>query len=298
MKAAGAWLVAPDGTLPPIGDTPSGQRPPAEAAAIGASLSGMRVFSRAGYAVVRDRESALIVTAAHHPTAHKHADDGSFCLYEQGVPIVLDSGSPGYEYDSPEFRYGTSPAAHATICVDDFDWSRQSPAYGSGMLAAAERDGLYALLTCNPGAVPGGGAARRVLAYSPGHFLLVIDDVEAGADRQIARYLPLAPDLDASLDGRGGAEISRQGATVARLIQVLTGGAPPDEAQVIRDLALVGRGGHPRAYALVLDGTAVEAPVMSWSTSGRLVDVEISGLADSPVVISVGETTVELAQAG
>jgi hypothetical protein len=320
MEEAGAWLVAPDGTLPPLGDTPSGQRPSAAASAAAASLSGMRVFKSAGYAVVRDSGSGLIVTAAHHPTAHKHADDGSFCLYERGRPIVLDSGNPGYEYDSPEFRYGTSPAAHATICVDGFDWSRENPAYGSGMVAAARRDGLYALLTRNPGAVPGGGAARRVLVYRPGRFLLVVDDVEAGADRQIARYLPLAPDLDASLDGRGGAEISRQGSTVAGLIQVSTGGAPPDEVTLTRerhrpemggfsfptpdeplascDLALVGPGGHPRAYALVLDDTGVEAPVMSWSATGRLIDAEISGLADSPVAIRVGEAAVEIAKAG
>jgi Heparinase II/III-like protein len=320
MEEAGAWLVAPDGTLPPIGDTPSGQRPTRAAAAAAASLSGMRVFKSAGYAVVRNGDSGLIVTAAHHPTAHKHSDDGSFCLYERGRPIVLDSGNPGYEYDGPEFRYGTSPAAHATICVDGFDWSRENPAYGSGMLAAAERNGLYALLTRNPGAVPGGGVARRLLVYRPGRFLLVIDDVEAGAERQIARYLPLAPDLEASLDGRGGAEISRQGSTVASLIQVSTGGAPSDEATLTRerrlpemggfsfptpdeprasfDLALVGPGGHPRAYALVLGNTAVEVPDMSWSTSGRLIDVEISGLADSPVAIRVGEATVELAKAG
>lgn len=320
MEEAGAWLVAPDGTLPPIGDTPSGQRPSAAASAAAASLSGMRVFRSAGYAVVRDGGSGLIVTAAHHPTAHKHADDGSFCLYERGRPIALDSGNPGYEYDSPEFRYGTSPAAHATICVDGFDWSRESPAYGSGMLAAAERDGLYALLTRNPGAVPGGGAARRVLVYRPGRFLLAIDDVEAGADRQIARYLPLAPDLDARLDGRGGVEISRRGSAVARLIQVSTGAAPPDEATLTRgrrlpemggfsfpnpdetqascDLALIGPGGHPRAYALVLEDTAVAAPVMSWRPAGRLIDVEISGLADSPVAIRVGEDTVELTGAG
>jgi len=319
MEEAGAWLVAPDGTLPPLGDTPSGQRPPAAAAA-GASLSGMRVFSRAGYAVVRAGQSALIVTAAHHPTAHKHADDGSFCLYEQSRPIVLDSGNPGYEYDSPEFRYGTSPAAHATICVDGFDWSRENPAYGSGMLAAAERDGLYALLTRNPGAVPGGGVARRVLVYGPGRFLLVIDDVEAGADRQIARNLPLAPDLDASLDGHGGAEISRQGSAVARLIQVPTPGAAPDEMTLTRerrlpemggfsfptpdelqascDIALVGPGGHPRAYALVLEDTAGEAPFMSWSASGHLIDVEIPGLADLPVAIRIGEDSVELGTAG
>ena len=172
MDEFGAWLVAPDGTLPPIGDTPIGQPAYRKSAETSASLSGMHTFWTAGYAVVRKGNSALIVTAAHHPTAHKHADDGSFCLYEDGRAVILDSGDPGHDYESPERRYGTSPAAHAAICVDGFDWAKESPPYGSGIVAAAEQGGLYALLTRNPGAVPDGGTARRVLVYGPGRFLL------------------------------------------------------------------------------------------------------------------------------
>lgn len=282
MEESGAWLTAPDGTLPPIGDTPSGLRPTRAASATLTSLSGMRVFRSAGYAVVRDGDSALILTAAHHPTAHKHADDGSFCLYEAGLPIVMDSGCPGYEYDSPEFRYGTSPAAHATICVDGFDWTREMRPYGSGIVAAARADDLYGLMTCNPGAVPGGGGARRILVYRPGRFLLVLDDTDTDTDNRVVRTLPLAPGLEARSMG-DGVEISRAGAACAGLLQLSGPQAPsdeielhvgvrtpemrgfrfptPDESLASCDLALVGRGGHLRGYALIpgqLEGRAAQ----------------------------------------
>jgi Heparinase II/III-like protein/Heparinase II/III N-terminus len=321
MEESGAWLIAPDGTLPPIGDTPFGERPPPVVSAMSASLSGMRVFPTAGYAVVRAGGSALIVTAAHHPTAHKHADDGSFCLYEDGQPLILDSGDPGHDYESAERGYGTSPAAHATICVDDFDWARGAPPHGSGMLASAEWDGLYALLTRNPGAVPGGGAARRALVYAPGRFLLVIDDVEAGTDSRLVRSLPLAPGLDATLTARGRVEIEEGGHTVARLVQLTPPDAPldgvevvfgrrlpelggfsfpsPDESRPSCDVRLCGAAGHPRAFAVLMHDTGTgEPPAMVWTASGSRVDVEISGLTESTLAIRIGEDSVGLGSSG
>jgi hypothetical protein len=320
MEEAGAWLVAPDGTLPPLGDTPSGQHPSVAAAATAGSLSGMRVFPRAGYAAVRAGESALFVTAAHHPTAHKHADDGSFCLYEDGQPIVLDSGNPGYEYESPEFRYGTSPAAHATICVDGFDWARENAADGSGIRAWAECDGLYAVLTCNPGAVPGGGGARRVLVYRPGCFMLVVDDTEAGSQHRLVRSVPLAPGLDARLGAGGAVEFLRDGSAVAKLVQLLPPGEEsdrvelatgvrepemrgfnfptPDEPQPSCDVALVGPGGRPRAYAVLLSGTGEVDPTIGWQQSDDTATVEVSGLAESTLTIRTGERSLELSAHG
>jgi Heparinase II/III-like protein len=316
MEESGAWLAAPDGTLPPIGDTPMGQRLPVKALAATGPRSEMRTFPRAGYAVVRDGGSALIVTAAHHPTAHKHADDGSFCLYEDDQPIILDSGNPGYEYGSSEFRYGTSPAAHATICVDGFDWAREASPYGSGIVASAERDGLYALLTRNPGAVPGGGVAKRVLVYRPRHFLVVIDDVQADPEHQLVRTLPLAPGLDANIAAQNEVTISCNGSRIARVRQLAIGDAPADEVEIAfelrdpemrgfsfpspdeprgsHDVSLTGPAGNPRAYALMLDSSdeSDAPPVMTWSNSGPVVDVGISELSESNLTIRISDDSI------
>lgn len=323
MERAGAWFVAPDGCLPPMGDTPFGQRPSATIATASESLAGMRVFSRAGYAVVRDGGSGLFVTAAHHPTAHKHADDGSFCLYECGQPLILDAGDPGHDYESAERRYGTSPAAHATVCVDGFDWVRSAPSYGSGIVASAAPQGLYALLTRNPGAVPGGGGARRALVYAPGRFLLAIDDVEAGPEHELVRSLPVAPGLAARVTPSGRVEIlgEGQGRPVASLIQVSTPGAPPDGVEVVFgrrepemggfcfptpdtieprcDVRLRGPAGHPRAFALSMRGDPLgELAAMRWVESGDRVDVEIRGVTESPLRIQIDEDSIGLGSPG
>lgn len=316
MEESGAWLVAPDGTLPPIGDTPMGQHPPRSAAAASERYTGMKVFPHAGYAIVKEGGSALFVTAAHHPTAHKHADDGSFCLYEGGRPIVLDSGNPGYEYDSPEFRYGTSPAAHATIYIDGFDWAKHSPPHGSGMAAAAEQDGLHALLTRNPHAVPGGGAARRVLVYAPGKLLLVIDDVEATGDHRLSRHLPLAPGLEAKPNERGEVEILDDGSRLARLVQVRSPKTPAEDVEVASgrhlpqlagfrfltpeepcasfDVTLSGPAGGPRAFALLVGSTDAPQPAMTWTEADDGLDIVIAGLTVSPLEIRIRENALGL----
>lgn len=320
MEGAGAWLVAPDGCLPPVGDTPFGRRPPAEVAAAGEALSGMRVFADAGYAVVRAGDSGLFVTAAHHPTAHKHADDGSFCLYEEGRALVLDAGDPGHDYESTRRRYGTSPAAHATICVDDFDWARGAPAYGSGIVAAAERDGVHAVLVRNPVATSGGGSARRALVYAPERFLLVLDEVEAGAECELARSIPVAPGLTAASGSGGAVEIRDGERVVAQIVQVTDADVLPDEVELARgrlkpamagfcfptpdtsepryDIRLHGPAGHPRALALILGDRASanrDAPRMRWTNRGGQVDVEVDGLMASPLGIRLGEGSIGLA---
>jgi heparinase II/III-like protein len=317
MEKSGAWLVAPDGTLPPIGDTSVGERPTPAVATISRSRSGMRVFRAAGYAAIRSGGSALFVTAAHHPTAHKHADDGSFCLYEGGRPIILDSGSPGYEYESPEFAYGTSPAAHAGICVDGFDWTQTNSPYGSGIVASSELDGIYAVLTQNPGAVPGGGAARRALIYGPSRFLLIFDDVDAKPTQELFRTLPLSPGLEPVLETPVEAEILSEGVTIARFMQLPSAGMLLDRVEIASgrrepemrgftfpsherpkpsyDVTLRGPAHHPRGLAVLLAETAKSEPLaINWSQSDELLDVGVSGLIESILTIRIGKNSIAL----
>lgn len=321
MEGQSRWLIAPDGCLPPIGDTPMDLGQPRKSMAAISSLAGMRIFANAGYAIVREGDSALFVTAAHHPTAHKHADDGSFCLYEKGQAVVLDAGDPGYDYKSAERRYGTSPAAHATVCIDGFDWARGAPPYGSGIVDAAERGRSYAVLVSNPMATSAGGSSRRALVYLPGQFLFVLDEVEADPKCELARNLPIAPGLIAATDPEGTVAILDKDRTVAQLVQVTSAGTPrdsvdlafgrrdpvmggfcfptPETSKPRYDIRLHGPvGHHPRAFVLIMgEGvpTNQDAPRMSWTDRGDRVDVEVGGLTTSPLRIGLREDSIELA---
>lgn len=221
MRECEAWILTPDGHLPPIGDTSDGILAPPEIRERARALHGLQAFRRAGYVAVRHKASMLLVTAAYHPTAHKHADDGSFCLYENGRPLITDSGDPGYDYKGPDRRYGTSPAAHSNVAINEFDWVRAGgSAYGSGVVAAEiVADGTYAVLVENPLAVKQGGGARRLLVYRPAAWLVVVDAVAAGPEARVSRRLQLASELDAVVNqGALEAVLWDDDEVVARLV--------------------------------------------------------------------------------
>ncbi len=276
MTEAGAWFVAPDGTLPAIGDTPEGHWAPRAARQRAASQAGLRTYFKSGYAVVRENDSYLVVLAAHHPTAHKHADDGSFCLYEGGQAIVSDSGDPGYDYDGEDRRYGTSPAAHSTLSVDDFDWlAGRAQAYGSGLLAASPLPcGAYAILTENPNAVRGGGTARRLFIYRPAAWLIIADAVAVRASAAVWRRIQLAPELETDVGSDPSEVLVRRGQEfVARL---RSGG--PDAVHTVRGLE------HP-----VLAGFTY--PHVGERVARTTILFEGRGSAPRTLVISVSEDT-------
>jgi len=317
MGESAAWLVAPDGTLPPIGDTPFGRPPSREAVERSRELVGLKLFADAGYTAIRDGGSCLIITAAHHPTGHKHADDGSFCLYEDGQPLVIDSGDPGYEYDGPDRRYGTAPRAHAAASVDGFDWRGERSPHGSGIVAAVEDDGIYAVLTRTPGGSPGGGDLRRVLAYAPGESLVIVDLVEAGQGERVERHLPLAADLHPTLRGDGRIVIDRAARPAAWIAQLNIQGTRADTVSFelgqeepelagfqfsspgAREprpvVAFLGLGDHPRGTAIAIgpEPPADELELVV-EAGGEGVGISIIGVMPQPLRIDVGRGTLAL----
>jgi len=299
MEEAGTWFTAPDGTLAAFGDTPSGTRASGPARRRAEAQQGVAAFTGAGYAVVRDGGSYLAVAAAHHPTAHKHADDGSFVLYEDGRAIVADSGAAGYEYDGVERRYGVSPAAHSGVTVDAFDrLAAERPATGSGLLAVRDggADGLHAVLARIPDLAAEGGDALRLLLYRPGRWLAVADTFSAGVHGEVVtRRVQLAPDLRADVRD-GVVAIVRDGEPVASLAAPATvTGRAPDAVEVVRGrrapvtagwtldadvvlhprdtVVLHGPGLHPRAFTLALAGTP--APEVSVAATETMISVRL-----------------------
>ena len=306
MEESGAWLVAPDGTLPPFGDTPWGAEPPVSVKRAAAQTTGVRVFEQAGYAAVREGGSCLLVTAAHHATAHKHADDGSFCLFEGGRPLVIDSGDPGHDYGTPLRVHGTSPSAHAAVTVGGHDWIGDPPS-GSGVIGAARHGDRHAILVEAPNANPENGVARRALVYEPGSFLLCVDLAEAGEEQVVRRYLPLAVDLEVIVGVGGELTFARDGEEVAWLVALADPSTRPEGIEVVRGQEHPGLGGvyfprmgsaaarstvvfssvggAPRAFALDLRGRPDLAPSLSTSVSGDELSVKVSGLGDETMAL-------------
>lgn len=203
LRRHSAWHVMPNGRNAQLGDSDD---QPAEDWAIGeaARQSGMAVFPETGNAFVRDGDSYLAVSAAHHSSTHKHSDETGFLLVEGGQVLLGDAGRWGYYEEEPDRLYARSAFAHNVLTVDqrDFGW-RESEPYGSGLLAAGEGDGWYAILATNPLLAQQGVEHLRLLLYRPGKTLVVIDDVRAEEPHDYSRRFHFGPAIEARLDDQG-----------------------------------------------------------------------------------------------
>jgi heparinase II/III-like protein len=196
LDAAAGWMVMPDGTMTPFGDTDLMEAPVFAREA--AHEEGFRAYPETGYAFVRQNGSYLGLTCGHHGRAHKHADELSWCLFENGHLVVGEASRYGYRDEKDPARiYARASHGHNVLIVDDrsFRWMDRDP-YGSGLLAFGEGGGWYAILGRNPHLE--GVAHRRILLYRPGELVLIVDQVEALRPHTIDRRLHFGPDLVAS----------------------------------------------------------------------------------------------------
>jgi Heparinase II/III-like protein/Heparinase II/III N-terminus len=211
MRRTAAWQVSPGGGMAQLGDTDDRQAP-RWARDTAASLRGMNALFEAGQAFVREGDSYLAVSAAHHGAAHKHADDTGFVLVEGGLVILGDAGRWGYYEDEPDRLYARSAAAHNVLTVDgqDFDWRGAEP-YGSGLEATGEGDGWHAIVARNPLLAGQGVEHRRVLLYRPAQALIVLDEVRSEQEHGYSLHFHFGPELEASEVGRGRIALSGEG---------------------------------------------------------------------------------------
>jgi hypothetical protein len=216
LDAAAGWMVMPDGTMTPFGDTDL-EKAPAFARESADAADGLQAFLETGYAFVRREGSYLGMTCCFHSDAHKQADELSWSLFENGHLVVGEAGRWGYRDEKEPARvYARASHGHNALIVDDesFPW-RDRDSYGSGLMAAGQGDGWYAILGRNPLLEP--IEHRRLLLYRPGELVLVVDEVEAEDEHTIDRRLHFGPDLVAEKSDDGVIAKGEDGELVATL---------------------------------------------------------------------------------
>jgi hypothetical protein len=215
LDAAAGWMVLPDGTMTPFGDTDLTEAPAFAREA--AREEGLRAFLNTGYAFVRRNNSYLGMTCSYHSQAHKQADALSWCLFENGHLVVGEAGRYGYRDEADPARiYARASHGHNVLIIDDesFPW-KDRDAYGSGLLAAGEGDGWYAIHGRNP--ILESVDHRRVLLYRPGELVLVVDAVKAEDEHTIDRRLHFGPDLVATHSDSKVIATDKDGQVIATL---------------------------------------------------------------------------------
>lgn len=213
LRQTSTWHVMPTGKVVQLGDT---DEIPAESWAMEATSErhGLKALYQSGYAFVRDGDSYLALSAAHHGLAHKHADDTGFVLVERSQVLLGDAGRWGYYESEPDRLYARSAFAHNVLTVDeqDFDWHENQP-YRSGLLAAGEGHGWYAILAANPLLLSQGVEHRRLLLYRPAETLVVIDDLQAEKPHDYTRRFHFGPELEVTRDEQSRAIAMGKGLT-------------------------------------------------------------------------------------
>ena len=185
-----------------FGDT-SLEAPRPEARVSAATQSGFWVAPRSGYAVVKDVVAGgwLAIASAYHSGTHKHSDELSFELYEQGRRLVQDTGVYHKDHDR-FFEFQRSPVAHSTLVVDGrpID-SEQTQPYGSGIMAWGQGDSWYAVWARNPVVRRQGVTHERLFLYHPRYALLVVDSTKSNRPHSYTRYFQLGSKLDVTRQG-------------------------------------------------------------------------------------------------
>ena len=94
--------------------------------------------------------------------------------------LVVDSGNPGYDYESAARQFCVSPSRsqrnRGRLIYLDRD---PRGGAGSGVVASGSLDDTHAILAQNPRIAPDDRVARRLSIYRPGASLAVIDEVDA-----------------------------------------------------------------------------------------------------------------------
>jgi len=114
-----AWIIRPDGKVPPLGDSEEKQ----VSTNLGRKISGDEVFSShegmrvfgEGYAIWKStsKQYHLTLKSCHHGRFHRHDDDCSLALWVRGENLLMDSGLLYYQEKDPDRIYVRSAKGHS-----------------------------------------------------------------------------------------------------------------------------------------------------------------------------------------
>ena len=198
MQDTAAWMTMPDLHWLQAGNSYQ-DKADRFAQAISRDQRGMRVLPESGVAFVKTKKSYLSLLSNYHGPTHKHSDDLSFDLFENGHRVVSDTGIPDKDFGTP-YLFAISPAAHSVVQVDGMDFPRDAAnAYGSGILASGEGSGWYALEATNPLVAAQGVAHNRTLLYKPGVALIVADRLRSSQTHSYRTSFQFGPDFGLDL---------------------------------------------------------------------------------------------------
>ncbi|NQZ25652.1 MAG: alginate lyase family protein [Colwellia sp.] len=163
------------------------------------------VFPKSGYAFFRsnwekgdfENQSFLAFSAAFHKRTHKHADDFNFEWSEFSQRILIDAGMYGYEREAEERLYVQSTRAHNCVEIDEVDYSLYNlDIFGSAITAWSDNSEVKVVEAYLDRKRFFKTEHCRILFFKPGHWLVVIDELNSSIKHQFTQWFHFHPDLN------------------------------------------------------------------------------------------------------
>jgi hypothetical protein len=243
------WMCLPDGKILPFGDSKpilkerraaplldkTHTKPP--------SQSDLKYFDDGGLFIHKTTDengeviNYLAFSASFHSRQHKHADDFTFQLFNDGMGIFTDAGTYTYQYELEERMFIESTRAHNTVEIDELNYSRfQKDVFGSSINYVSEINNCIVInatihrKNLVPTNLPNNKIKltlsgikidieqSRTMVYQPGEFLLIIDQLTSPEKHDYTQWFHLYPDLAINEDN--GVYIIFQQTTQKKLVNI------------------------------------------------------------------------------
>ena len=226
---AASWMIQPDGTVLPFGDSPPSQA--IRKADFPLNMEngkpsppfGFKYFQDGGLVVncTPDKEGGageyLAFNGSFFSRQHKHSDDMGIQFFSDGKGVLTDAGFFAYLYDQEERIFVESTRAHNCLEIDGFDYSRFNNDIFGNCIDFAEKIGdcVFIQGTVNrsrlvPADIPYNKVKdwhcepcqikqKRLVFYLPGKFLIIIDDIKSMKNRNYTQWFNLSSGVSAVL---------------------------------------------------------------------------------------------------
>ena len=223
-----SWLIQPDKTVLPFGDSPPddvrrrANFPLNLSNGVPSPPFGFKNFNKSGLVICSspgksgEPSEYFAIGGSFFSRQHKHADDMGFQLFSGGKGIFTDAGTFSYQYENPERIFVESTRAHNCLEIDEYDYSRfMSDVFGNCIdIAEKLGDAIFVDGTINrsrliPSDLPYNKVKgidcvsvqikqRRMAYYVPGKFLVIVDDITSKDERTYTQWFNLFPGLQIS----------------------------------------------------------------------------------------------------
>lgn len=170
-------------------------------------LPNSYIYPRMGWAMLRsswENDATLLAVKSGYTWNHAHADAGSFILFKQGAPLIIDSGTCAY--NRPEYStYYRRSQAHNVILFDGAGQDRDD--IGLGCKFAGSLHSLIDGLGLKYVFADATGPMARYFTRNYRHWIwsgdviLIVDDLRAHTPGQMDWLLHYAGEYKAHPDG-------------------------------------------------------------------------------------------------